>query len=135
MNDSAVPDLGRVVILNRDLFFGVKISNAARTIGLEPIFVRSVAAFFLASAAEFTVLGVIDIGVVDDWSAVAEEVERLERPLPIIAFGPHKDVEGLRAAKRAGVTRVISNGDFHARTAEILKRYAAADVARNDEAE
>ena len=44
--------------------------------------------------------------------------------MPIIAFGPHKDVDALREAKRAGLTRVMSNSQFHARTVEMIQRYA-----------
>ena len=43
---------------------------------------------------------------------------------PILAFGSHLDVEGRRAAKAAGVTRVLSNGDFHRDMVALVERYA-----------
>ena len=42
----------------------------------------------------------------------------------VLAFGPHMDVEKMRAAKDAGVTRTISNSQFHRNMAELIERYA-----------
>jgi hypothetical protein len=46
--------------------------------------------------------------------------------VPVIAFGPHKDVAALQAAKAAGVTRVMANSLFHAQAADMIRRYAAS---------
>ena len=43
--------------------------------------------------------------------------------MPTLAFGPHVDVEGRRAAKAAGVTRIVSNGQFHSDMAGLIERY------------
>jgi hypothetical protein len=48
----------------------------------------------------------------------------MEIGVPILAFGPHKDVEGFKAAKRAGVTRVVANGEFSRSLPDLAKRYA-----------
>ncbi|MDF3015147.1 MAG: hypothetical protein K0R44_372, partial [Thermomicrobiales bacterium] len=42
---------------------------------------------------------------------------------PTLAFGPHVDIEGRRAAKAAGVTRIVSNGQFHTDTVGLIERY------------
>jgi hypothetical protein len=42
----------------------------------------------------------------------------------VLAFGPHMDVEAFRAAKDAGVTRVVSNSQFHRNMANLIERYA-----------
>ena len=44
--------------------------------------------------------------------------------VPILAFGPHKDVEGFRSAKAAGVTRVVANGEFSRSLPDLVRRYA-----------
>ena len=51
-----------------------------------------------------------------------------------LSFGPHKDVDGFRAAKRGGATRVVSNGDFHRDMTGFVRRYArpAAEPAPGD---
>jgi hypothetical protein len=42
---------------------------------------------------------------------------------PTLAFGPHVDIENRRAAKAAGVGRIVSNGQFHSDTAGLIERY------------
>ena len=77
-------------------------------------------------------LGIIDINFGPDWDGIAQAISSGNQP-PIIAFGPHLDVDGLRAAKKAGVTRVFSNGDFSKDTAAIITRYArpGTTIGRN----
>lgn len=42
--------------------------------------------------------------------------------IPIIAFGPHVEVDALRAAATAGATEVMTRGAFGAGLADVLKR-------------
>lgn len=114
-----------VVVLEKDLFFSVKIGNELKAQGYAPVFARSTAQFATLLAEREPVLGLVDLGTGVDW----EEIERLgespaTRDIPILAFGPHKDVEGRRAAKGAGVVRVISNSQFHAELPTLVARYA-----------
>jgi DNA-binding response OmpR family regulator len=44
----------------------------------------------------------------------------------IIAFGPHVDEELLASARSADCDVVMSNGQFHRESAELLRRYAVA---------
>ena len=117
---------GAIVVLNRDLMFGSRISAAARTLGYTACFVRDLPA--LAAALEASgdppVLAVIDMNAPLDWDAVAALVAGLDGRVPILGFGPHVDIDGRRAAKGAGLTRIVSNGEFHRDTAGFLKRYA-----------
>ncbi|MCA9860263.1 MAG: hypothetical protein KC438_11100 [Thermomicrobiales bacterium] len=113
-----------VIVLNKDLFFGVTIANTVRALGYTPIAARSTTA--LASALSVTqepALVVIDIAAVDDWDALGTIVAETPE-LPCIAFGSHTNVEGLRSAKRAGLTRVFSNGEFHRTMGDAITRYA-----------
>lgn len=117
---------GDIVVLNRDLFFGVKIGNVLRGLGYRVTFVPSTEPFVArlqASRAE-AVLGIIDMGVGVEWSAIATLTGDDGPGTPILAFGSHLDVEGRRAAKAAGVTRILSNGDFHRDMVALVERYA-----------
>ena len=60
-----------------------------------------------------------------DWEAVSTVTGEGART-PVLVFGSHLDVEGLRAAKAAGVRRVVSNGDFHRDMVALVRRYARA---------
>jgi hypothetical protein len=119
------PGAGTIVVLNRDLFFGVKIGNTLRALGYRVAFVKTTAEFVAALDREESpvVLGLMDMNAGVDWSAVVA-LTATGGHVPILAFGSHLDVEGRRAAKAAGVTRVLSNGDFHRDMVALVRRYA-----------
>ncbi len=113
-----------VIVLNKDLFFGVTIANALRALGYSPIAARSTTA--LASAMSINpeaALVIVDISAVDDWDALKSTIDAAPE-IPSIAFGSHTNVEGLRSAKRIGLTRVFSNGEFHRTMGPTITRYA-----------
>ena len=123
-------DLGEIVVLNRDLFFGVKIGNVLRGLGYRVSFVQETEAFVERLRAEGPppVLGVIDMGAGVDWEAVGTVTGGKGSGTPVLVFGSHLDVEGRRAAKAAGVRRVVSNGDFHRDMVALVQRYATSPV-------
>jgi hypothetical protein len=114
---------GRIVLLNRDLFFGVRIRQVGAAMGFTVEITPKTDRFIELLRAEDVALGVIDIAAAPEFELLAPAIAG-GALAPILAFGPHKDVEGLRGAKRAGVTRVISNGDFHKDPAGVMQRYA-----------
>ena len=120
------PAARTVVILNRDLMFGSKISSAAKIHGLSPRFVRDTAGFDTAirESGDSAALGIVDMNGEIDWDLIAALAADPVITTPLLGFGPHVDVEGRRAAKQAGLTRILSNGDFHRDTAEMIARYA-----------
>jgi ActR/RegA family two-component response regulator len=118
----------KILVLNKDLFFGVKIGNALRAQGFEVMFRPATDAFVTAARAERPRLGIIDLNLQPDWSAIAELVAEEGQEMPILVFGSHLDVDGLRAAKAAGVTRVVSNGEFHRNMIELVNRYGRRDA-------
>ncbi len=128
---------GEIVVLNRDLFFGVRIGNALRDAGFRVTFRPATAPFvaYLRAANPPAALGLIDLGAAPDWDEVAALTGE-ETTTPILVFGPHKDVDGFRAAKAAGITRIVSNGEFHRDMLGLIRRYArrteAADTGRPD---
>lgn len=120
--------LGEIVVLNRDLFFGVKIGNTLRELGYDVTFVNATRVFVerMARGESPPVLGLIDMNAGVDWEAVKRLNERVPGA-PLLVFGSHLDVEGRRAAKAAGVRRVVSNGDFHREMVTLVRRYASAE--------
>ena len=116
-----------VVALIKDLFFSVKVGNELRAHGYEPVIARSTSRFVELVAERRPALGIVDVAAGVDWPAVASLADdAATRDVPLLAFGPHKDVEGLRAAKAAGITRVVSNGQLHADLPGLVDRYARA---------
>lgn len=112
------------IVLNRDLLFGSRIRSALAQLGLTPLFVRDVGQMIAAVSEHAETCGIV---IVDMNGPVAWETFREGLAdwsgLPTLAFGPHVDVEGRRAAKRAGVTRIVSNGQFHGEMVELIERY------------
>lgn len=112
-----------VVVLSRDLFFGMRIRTSLRQLGFVVSIAQDASAFAaqLGADDQWAVLGLIDFNLPVDWPALAHV---MEMGIPMVAFGPHKDVDGFRAAKQAGVTRVIANGEFSRTLPELAERYA-----------
>ena len=141
MSDERVPDApppaaggpsagptprGEVVVLNRDLFFGIRIVNTLRARGfavtLLPTTERLVER--LQDGAAPPVLAMIDLGAALDWDVLRPILADPALTTPTLAFGPHKDVAAMRAAKAAGVTRLVSNGELHRDLVGLVERYA-----------
>ena len=116
----------RAVVLNRDLLFGSRIRSALTGLGLDARFVNTAEQFVSALREQpgSVAIGIIDMNGAVSWDAIREELSRPnDDRVPTLAFGPHVDVEGRRAAKAAGLTRIVSNGQFHADMAGLINRY------------
>ena len=114
------------VVLNRDLLFGSRIRSALARLGLESRFVATAEQFVGALSQEpnRVAIGIIDMNGAISWDVIGEAQSRGDAGLvPTLAFGPHVDIEGRRRAKAAGVTRIVSNGQFHSDTAGLIERY------------
>ena len=114
------------VVLNRDLLFGSRIRSALNSLGLEARFVSTAEQFVGALHQEpgSVAIGIVDMNGAVSWNVIREELSGAKGGgVPTLAFGPHVDVEGRRAAKAAGVTRIVSNGQFHADMAGLIERY------------
>lgn len=115
-----------VVVLNRDLMFGSRITGVLRHLGYRARFARETDDFLAALAAEGegAALGIIDMNAGVDWDAVGAFLGRSGERAPLLGFGPHVDVAGRKAAKEAGLDRIVSNGQFHADAPTLIARYA-----------
>jgi len=114
-------DVPTIVVLNRDLFFGVRIGNLLKSAGYYPVFAKTTPEFVDSLSRHHPVLGIIDLGSAPDWI----KIQAHPTTTPLLAFGPHKDADALRAAKSAGVTRVVSNSEFHKNALALVARYAS----------
>lgn len=125
-DDQPAPDAiasGLVAVLSTDLFFSMRIRTALRQLGFSVSIAKDVPALsvLVENDGQKACLCIVDFNYPVDWAAIDELTYG---GVPILAFGPHKDVEGFRAAKAAGVTRVVANGEFSRSLPDLALRYA-----------
>ena len=118
--------IGTIVVLNRDLMFGVRIGNGLRSLGYVVRFASDTAGFvdLVRASVPPPILGIVDMNAGVDWDLVRALVDDAGVVTPILAFGPHLDVANRRAAKAAGVDRLVTNGEFHRDMVGLVRRYA-----------
>ena len=121
-DESATP---RVVVLSRDLFFGMRIRNALKQMGFATVLTKTEADLEAAITSEpsLPALALIDFNNAVHWSEIATTVKN-HSELPVLAFGAHTDTDSFKVAKEAGVTRVISNGAFSQQLPELIEKHA-----------
>jgi methylmalonyl-CoA mutase cobalamin-binding subunit len=126
MSEASSPESSLAIVLNRDLLFGSRIRSALAGLGLTGRFV-STAEDFVGALSEqpgSVAIGIVDMNGPIAWEVIREALSAADAgTVPTLAFGPHVDVEGRRAAKAAGVTRIVSNGQFHSDMAGLIDRY------------
>ena len=131
MQDGITPkpgQLGTIVVLNRDLMFGVRIANQLRAAGYTVTFAQKTSDFVsrVRLLEPKPVLGLVDMNSPVEWPLIQALVLDTANATPLLGFGPHLDIQGRRAAKAAGVTRIVTNGEFHQNTVDFVRRYAKA---------
>lgn len=114
---------GLIVVMSGDVFFGMRIRTSLRPLGYDVAINGDPVSFSsaLASDEPRAALGLVDFNQPVDWSLL---VDALAGPVPVVAFGPHMDIAGFRAAKEAGVTRAVANGEFSRALPDLVARYA-----------
>ncbi len=100
--------MAKALLLADDLFFSVQLETAARAVGLEPL--AGPGPGMAASLADPDLrLVVLDLAVrARPWADLLAEVRAARPGVPVVAYGPHVDVEARRAAEAAGATRVVT---------------------------
>lgn len=121
----AADSLPRVIVLSRDLFFGMRIRNALKQMGFATVIRKSEVDLDAELASEPAALVLIDFNTAVEWLQVSDTIAAYSG-IPVIAFGPHTDTEAFQSARNAGVTRVISNGAFSQQLPELVKKYASS---------
>jgi|SRR5579884_911421 len=135
-DDAPVPDSipatgrGEIVVLNRDLFFGVRLGNALRGAGYGVTITPTTEQFAARMrSAPAPVLGIVDLAAGVEWDLVRQLTTDAAVPTPVLVFGPHRDAAGFRAAKEAGVRRVVANSELHRDLLGLVARYARSPNA------
>jgi len=113
-------DTGRIVSLSRDLFFGMRVRTIVGKLGYDLKLVKDESGVVDAVSEDDVNIVIVDFNQPVDWD---ELLPVLSGETPVLAFGSHTDVDGFRAAKAAGVTRVVSNGEFSRRLPELIEQY------------
>lgn len=112
--------------LVQDLFFSSRIADTARHLGIGSLIEAQAEAFEEKVREQRPGVALIDLGLRGvDWASV---VRRLRADpsfatLPIVAFGPHMDLEARERALAAGCTEFLSNSKLATDLAHIVARY------------
>lgn len=115
------------LLITTDLMATSSAEGDARRVGVELAIVAPGRA--VESAGAETRLGAIDLSApIGDLSALVEGLRAAAAGATLVAYGPHVHEARLQAARDAGCDLVISRGQFHKGFADLLKRYASAEV-------
>lgn len=124
MSSKTTKERGVIVAVISDVFFGITVRNTIKRLNYEPQIIKSASLLPDTVAVYDPSLVIVDLGVVSEESNWNLITAIREKDVPVLVFGPHKDVEGLRAAKQAGVSRVVANSQFHREMPILIERYA-----------
>ena len=128
-----MPDPGRLILLDTDLFFVVKVRTTLQHAGYDVRTARSLDDFTGRLAADAPALALVNTAIAGvDWRAAI--IAAREARIPVIAFGSHVDLETQQAARDAGATRVIANSKLAADLPGIVARTLQASSSTADSA-
>jgi hypothetical protein len=113
--------MAKIVALVPDLMFGTRIEDAAKHLGYPVEFVKPEedAGAMIAHVSPALVVVALDA----PHSMEAIEAGR-KAGARVLAFGSHKNVELMRAAKAAGCDQVVARSQMAADLPNLLKKYA-----------
>jgi DNA-binding NtrC family response regulator len=113
-----------ILLLERDLFFSVKVQDTLKHLGYETLVARGEEDFARKMAASAPALAIVHTGMAGvAWERVIAQAKRAG--LPTLAFGSHIDLDAQQAARRAGADRVISNSKLAKDLPTIVQRMLA----------
>ena len=102
----------RILALEKDLFFSVKIRDTLQHHEMDVATVRTLPAFEQQLLADdkpaLVIINTATKGV--DWEAAIRMAKAQE--LTVLAFGSHMDLEARAKALQAGATKVVANSKF-----------------------
>ena len=114
----------RILALEKDLFFSVKMRDTLRHHEMEVTTVRTLPAFeqhLAASGDEGPALVIVNTATQGvDWEAAIRQARA--HGLPVLAFGSHMDLEAREKALSAGALRVVANSKFTSDMPGLVKR-------------
>ena len=111
-----------------DLFFRVKIEDAAKRSGLIAVFAGTEEAALEEVRKNRPLVAVVDLNcaAIDPIRLVAELKNRDHAPLPVIGFISHVQVEQKVEAQNAGYDAVLARSAFSSSLPQMLRRYSGS---------
>jgi 5,8-dihydroxy-2-naphthoate synthase len=117
-----------VVAVTSDLTFRSRIEVTLRNAGIPVLFVNA-AGLSTALHDSHPSLLLVDYSALDDpgWEAIGA-IKRGEPAarVPVIAYGPHMDLQGRDRAREAGADEVVANSQIATQLVEIIRRHTGA---------
>lgn len=113
-----------VALLCTDLMFGVRLQNMVRAAGLGFVTLRPGEALPAGDVPRIDML-VVDLTTRGDWEPTIRDAA--EQGIPVVAFGPHMDVQARRRARMAGAGRVLANSNLMRDLPPILRQLGAGE--------
>jgi len=125
----------RILALEKDLFFAVKMRDTLRHHGMEVITVRTLPAFeqqLALSGDERPALAIVNTATQGiNWEAAIRQAR--EQGLPVLAFGSHMDLEARAKALQAGAGKVVANSKFTSDMPGLVQRMLSEPMAASME--
>jgi len=125
----------KILALEKDLFFSVKIRDTLRHHGMEVTIVRTLPAFMqrlTLTGEEKPALVIVDTATTGvDWEAAIRQARK--HGFPVLAFGSHMDLEARAKALQAGAQRVVANSKFTSDMPGLVQRMLSEPAARTSE--
>lgn len=117
-----------ILLLVPDLMLNARIGDVVRAMGGTPKDLRTHNVLEEIRTAD---LLIVDTGQRTPWLDLVRKVKTAEQgaSLPVLAFGPHVDVETQRTAIAAGCDRVVTRGKFMAELPQLI----ASTARQHDE--
>ena len=117
----------KIVAVLNDLMFTVKIQEAAKRAGLEPVFVKT-QQHALSQAKEKPAVIILDLNYAE--AAPLETIEKIKADgesssVALVGYVSHVQADLKRAAEERGCDTVIARSVFSQNLPRILSRYAA----------
>jgi CheY-like chemotaxis protein len=112
----------RVLVVVTDLFFGTRIAETARGLGIEVRACGPERALETARATE-PALAIVDLTAAGDPAAAIAALrgDPVTAAVPVVAFYPHVETALRDRAVAAGATQVMPRSAFNARLAALLR--------------
>lgn len=118
-----------LLLLIPDLFFSVKVADAAHALGYPTREVASAAA--LLAVASLGASGIVlDTQERSDWQSAIRTLKADPNlaSVPVLAFGSHVDVDASRAAVAVGCDRLVTRGKLSRELPELLRALVERSV-------
>lgn len=127
------PEAARILLLDSDLFFVVKVRTTLQHAGYDVQTARTASDFARRLAEDAPALALVNTAIAgQDWRGAITAARAAN--IPIIAFGSHVDLETQQQAREAGATRVIANSKLAADLPGIVARTLRAPSQASDSA-